>query len=486
MYGNYCGPYWSDGKIQTSVSTGKPSIDSIDEHCRIHDAKYANNDNLTTADISFAKAQILEFSPLAALMGAAVGLQGAVRSLFDDVTDTSGINFNVLRGIFGPENEILNPTELSPPNEMAKPKQQAKQSKPIMIPRRGAANGSKTKLTPLAIPSRQSVADSASFAPTSISIGTSNAKPTFKQLRNGNTTVTHREYVGLMTCYSSFTCSAIPLNPGVASTFCWLSSVARNYDKYRFRRLRFEYIPSCSSATAGRVCLAFNYNSGDAKPQTKGELFSIIPNQEVNAWSPCAINVDCNGPNELYTRQFIVPDQDVKTFDMGQFLIASNSGTGAVSGELYVSYDVELLRPHPSPVDVTQLYSTSSSITDLLPIASTTSIGSGLMSKAISSSYVARLNASGAYYVRIRLIGTDLTAVSGSFTGCTATDIADPAEFIVNVAGNVCIKEYMWNVALTDPNIPGNWAITVTGTTVSKCLITVVRLEPDILYQLVV
>lgn len=43
---NYCGPYWSDGELQSSVVGGKPGVSQLDEACREHDAAYATTDSL--------------------------------------------------------------------------------------------------------------------------------------------------------------------------------------------------------------------------------------------------------------------------------------------------------------------------------------------------------------------------------------------------------------------------------------------------------
>lgn len=55
MY-NYCGPYYSNGKIQRSVVGDKPALNPLDECCRIHDSRYATTNNtnlLNQADREF-------------------------------------------------------------------------------------------------------------------------------------------------------------------------------------------------------------------------------------------------------------------------------------------------------------------------------------------------------------------------------------------------------------------------------------------------
>jgi hypothetical protein len=79
MYGNYCGPYWSAGKWQTSVvDDSVEPVDDLDSHCRDHDAVYAIGGDLETADIDFARRTVGKGS-LPTAMGLLVGTQGLSR-----------------------------------------------------------------------------------------------------------------------------------------------------------------------------------------------------------------------------------------------------------------------------------------------------------------------------------------------------------------------------------------------------------------------
>jgi len=80
-HGNYCGPGWSGGKYQNSISLaeGPPAVDDFDQSCRIHDDAYATNKNLKSADYRFFRSNIGRGTKrsLAAL---GVGAQGWLRS----------------------------------------------------------------------------------------------------------------------------------------------------------------------------------------------------------------------------------------------------------------------------------------------------------------------------------------------------------------------------------------------------------------------
>lgn len=78
-HGNYCGPYWSDGKRQKSVARGttKP-IDAFDSSCQRHDAVYATGGDLKAADYEFYKENIGK-GVKRSVAAIAVGAQGLFR-----------------------------------------------------------------------------------------------------------------------------------------------------------------------------------------------------------------------------------------------------------------------------------------------------------------------------------------------------------------------------------------------------------------------
>jgi hypothetical protein len=80
-HGNYCGPNWSAGQHQLSVTSDVPAIDDFDETCKMHDAAYATATDLEAADWQFAADNLATTNPKRWLAGGLVGVQGLVRSL---------------------------------------------------------------------------------------------------------------------------------------------------------------------------------------------------------------------------------------------------------------------------------------------------------------------------------------------------------------------------------------------------------------------
>lgn len=78
-HGYYCGPGWSAGEFQDSVSGGPDPIDELDRLCQKHDSQYASGYDKKRADREFYyKAMKLGY-PKAMLAGMIVGTQGYFR-----------------------------------------------------------------------------------------------------------------------------------------------------------------------------------------------------------------------------------------------------------------------------------------------------------------------------------------------------------------------------------------------------------------------
>ena len=172
------------------------------------------------------------------------------------------------------------------------------------------------------------------------------------------TTVRHREYIGDIYSSTGFNINGYNINPGLGSTFPWLSSVAGNYECYRLKGMLFEFKSMSSNALTstntalGTVIMATQYNAADAsfvsKQQMENYEFaqSCKPAESMCHYIECAKNT---APlSELYIRNGTVPQgQTQQIYDIGKFFIAT-TGMQAANvniGELWVTYEVDLLKP---------------------------------------------------------------------------------------------------------------------------------------------
>lgn len=173
------------------------------------------------------------------------------------------------------------------------------------------------------------------------------------------TTVRHREFVADV--YGSGTGVVsqqvptritLPCNPGISKTFPWLCGVANQFELYRFVKLEFEYVTRSSTTTQGFVAMCFDLDALDQAPTKKSDLMSFAISVSGSPWQNFSMPVPApcltRFARERYTRKGETAVTDVKTYDVGNFhLIAEAPVTSQETplGELYVSYDVELLEP---------------------------------------------------------------------------------------------------------------------------------------------
>jgi len=169
--------------------------------------------------------------------------------------------------------------------------------------------------------------------------------------------VRHREYVGDILSSTSFTSNAISLNPGLTSSYPWLSKIASAFQQYKLLGLVVEYIPEVSEIAAneislGFVCLAADYRadlpSYPSLNQALESEFAVSGKPNV----PLVLAVECDPRQSAYNSWFVrtgpVPTgEDVKIFDFANVnVLVGNNQTGSiVLGQLWYSYEIELLRP---------------------------------------------------------------------------------------------------------------------------------------------
>lgn len=169
--------------------------------------------------------------------------------------------------------------------------------------------------------------------------------------------VCHREYLGDINGTAGFNNLQYPLNPGMATTFPWLSVVAQNYQEYKFHGLVFEFksllTDFVTGGSPGVVIMSTNYNADDLAYTTKQQM----ENSEyaVSTKPTCNMmhGIECaTGQTILpqkYVRNGAVPaGQDLRLYDQGVFQFATQQNPITDIGELWVSYCVEFFKPTQS------------------------------------------------------------------------------------------------------------------------------------------
>lgn len=334
MY-NYCGPYWSAGKFQTSVESDVPHVNALDRACRDHDAAYARNQNLRAADLAFSR-EAAKHGIAGRAMGLIVGAQALLRS-----KDNSTTNNN--------NNYFHKPATTTMPN--------------LRKPNKSKTNGRVSNTT-------RAGNDVVTAAPAAVATRRTGQAAAIRQRKNG-ITVSNRVFLSSVDNTSAYAATSYSCNPAMASTFPWLGRMAARYDKYRFTQLRFEYRSVTSTSKPGVIMLSFDYDALDDVPISKFEQSQTIPNAENNVWMNNDLQVKLDS-EWRFTRQGTIADTDLKTYDLGNLIVSSQYGDGVIGGELYVTYTVELDKPtDPAPLSMRANYTAGGLTTPFTTLVST-------------------------------------------------------------------------------------------------------------------
>lgn len=318
--GNYCGPYYSAGSLQQSVISDVGPCSDADYVCMEHDACYASNFDHGGCDRAF-----VENPDADPLMASIIRMQISARDLYSNWSKS------------------LNTTQ-SMTNKRGKNKQ--------------AGNSNKPKQNKSQKPQKFQTDMQLIQAPNAVSVRNTNVpnRPIYRSSKTG-VIISHSEMImgvpvgaGAPTAYAV---GKLVINPGKFSTFPWLATIATNYDKYIFRKLRFIYMPLVATSTAGRVGIAYDYDSSDATPNNRADFFSMTRHSEAAIWAPITLEVPLDNV-ERFTNTHTLTDS--KLIDVGSIVYmtdASSATASSVVGDLLCEYEVELRRPQ-APCYVTQ------------------------------------------------------------------------------------------------------------------------------------
>lgn len=222
------------------------------------------------------------------------------------------------------------------------------------------------------------------FAPTSQSSQFKNGSASFSysQKGDGSVRVKHREYVrDIVSINANYAVQSISINPGFTPLFAWLCSIALSYESYLFNSLSFEFESSGVTTDRGTVMMAVDFDAADSPPTTKQQFMAIHGSTRSAVWAHQCCTTSQKDLRKFGVQRYVrnsapMGTQDIKTYDVGNFLIATQ-GTGAITvGELYVTYDVTLHTPQPSGLNL--LYGYNAKFTSSDVVTSTQPLGAGL------------------------------------------------------------------------------------------------------------
>lgn len=176
---------------------------------------------------------------------------------------------------------------------------------------------------------------------------------------HGAVTVRHREYIQDI---SSGT-TALPaaqefiISPRDATTFPWLSTIARNFEQWIPLGIVFEFVSTAgsaingTSAALGDVNFATQYNSAAPLFINKSQLLNHFYSSSAATNANLMHAVECSPddtpilPRYLDTEDFKIPT-DPRLDALGIFQYIGTGSPGAyICGQLWITYEIVLLKP---------------------------------------------------------------------------------------------------------------------------------------------
>lgn len=217
-------------------------------------------------------------------------------------------------------------------------------------------------------------------APVAYSATLGGSLPSFSGYQGG-LRIRHSEYVGNLasTGTSLFSIAGqYPINPGMVSTFSWLSQIAANFEWYRFEKLRFYTRTLLPTSTTGGIYMTIDYDPADPAFLSKAAFMASPSAASGPLWSPLSVEFDQRNADAYKKRLVRILNDGVQTqssvYDAGNLFVAYDNFSGSGVGDLMVEYDVVLYTPQANP---NQALSDSTSI-----LASIT--GAGLTNALVS------------------------------------------------------------------------------------------------------
>lgn len=261
--------------------------------------------------------------------------------------------------------------------------------------------------------------------------------------------VEHTEYLmDLTSAGGVFPALAAPLNlavnPGQNALFPWLSSLAMNFDEYKFDYLEVTYEPMVGTNTAGKFVATFDPDVLDEYPDSKQQMLEARVQLDVPVWNRAVLKIPKDLlTNWLFVRPGGVPaGADQHVYDVGAFNLALPGTTAGATGELFVSYKVRMRTPNGGVVKAGNITVTGVTLAAPAGTALTPNVSSTLNLTWVSGTTF-RFQSVGIFYFIIRDVGTTftnsaaLTAPAGSATPVASINTGSAAAwtsaYIVNV-----------------------------------------------------
>jgi len=273
----------------------------------------------------------------------------------------------------------------------------------------------------------------------------------------------------------SFDTDVFEINPGLVTTFPWLSSIAKDFESYTFRSLKFSYVPTCAKTVTGIITFGCDYDAADDAPGSMLEFATYEDSKTTAAHEDVVVNCSNHNllkfvPQRLNRFGALASNLDIKTYDVANFFLArSGFVDSAVSGFLFADYVVEFQTPQ---LNLKGDYY-SGSFTTVVPSKpfNVVSSESGIIAYCIDDDELL-INSSGDYLVVLRSVCTVAVDALPTFTVGSAA--------VTNVAfgqkAAATTKDAVYTVTGVSKGDLLHLDWTGTANTIASCTVRIARI----------
>lgn len=244
--------------------------------------------------------------------------------------------------------------------------------------------------------------------------------------------VRHREYIGDVVGSTLFSATTYLVNPGLNTSFPWLSNIASNFEQYRFSGLVYEFKSTCGDALSstnnalGTVILTADYNvttpAFASKVEAENSMWCSSTKPSRSVIMPVECKSNFNPMSQLYIRSTTIqPNQNKQFYDLCQLQVATQGMQidNVVIGELWCSYEVQLFKPIVNSLDpqtIGSAHYNSSSYTNVAPLIGCNKIIDTLGITVSGNNILFDANTYGIFSISFYWAGTAVTFGVPSFT----------------------------------------------------------------------
>jgi len=173
---------------------------------------------------------------------------------------------------------------------------------------------------------------------------------------------------------SAFQAQGLYINPGIVANFPWLAPIALNFQKFKFRQLRFFFSSSCPTSTVGKVWMSASYDFLDSAPSTFAVAVTSQNCSTGPAWFGGTINEEKAFERGISAEGNIYIDYDCTKFAQPWYYVRAaasfstgGSITGTPTGGLGTLAFVQGSNPEASGLPGRLFYGNSSVTTNTIP-----------------------------------------------------------------------------------------------------------------------